>query len=108
MEHAKGLLITAFHANHMMVVVVNSNLGIALSYREVKGHALPKISINLEIPVSGVTQVAAPARGQTAKACHAMTVIRAHVVTRVVVANAGAIPLLVTHCVSTVTATAAV
>jgi len=51
MEHAKGLLITAFHANHMMVVVVNSNLGIALSYREVKGHALPKISINLEIPV---------------------------------------------------------
>ena len=50
---------------------------------------------------SGVTQEAAPAHGATAMAWHVTTVISAHVVTRVAVANAGPRPSLVTQCVST-------
>ena len=55
-----------------------------------------------------MTQEAAPARGAAARARHVMTVISAHVMTRVSGAYAGPRPLLVTQYVNTVMVTVAV
>ena len=57
---------------------------------------------------SGVIQVAVPARGQIETVWHAMTATSVHVVTRAAVASARPRLSLVTQCVSSVMATAAV
>ena len=57
---------------------------------------------------SGATLIAAPVPGQIVKMCPAMMVTSAHMETRVAVASAQPRLSLVTPCVSTVMATAAV
>ena len=67
-----------------------------------KGDALSSFFLR-----SGATQEAAPARGPTARAWHVMTVISAHVVTRVAAAYVRPRHSLVTQCVSTAMVTVA-
>jgi len=92
----------------MMAVAVQSNLDTALYSMVVKEHALLNISINLEIHASGVIQETASVHGQIVTVLLVMTMISAHVKTPVAMASVLPLLSLVTLCVSTVMATAAV
>ena len=79
-------------------------------YFEIKFLEMTKLTFPFSffLPVSGVTQVEARARGQIVRAWHVMMVISAHVVTRVKVGFAQPHLSRVTRFVSTVMAMVAV